>query len=471
MRAMSSLNKRRDLTDAERREILRQYDELPKVSQREAAERLKISQPLLCKILKKRNEYEEAAVNNENPSRKRKRCGKDNEVEVALKKWFVQVRSQDARVSGPVLREKAADLAEKLGKENFNPTEGWFHRWKRRENICWKKPHGEVRDADVAGANEWFAQQWPKLIAEYDMDDVYNADECALYFRALPETTYVLKTEKVAGCKIAKERITVLCCASMGGAKKETLLVIGKSKNPRCFKNVRALPVEYHANATAWMTTDIFHAWLTTWDRTLNRNILLLVDNATPHVASTKLNLKHIKTVLLPANTTSLIQPCDQGIINAMKGYYRTEMRRRIIRELDENIMQGSAAEISRATSLLDAVHMLSKAWKLVSPMTIRNCFRKGGFKDDVDGIEDDSDCLPVPPANLSAATFAEWVTIDDNLPTTHILTEEDICAEIKEQGHIENNEATDADEEEQDEPIVFPNQKEIQAALPICFE
>ena len=74
-REMSSLNKRRDLTDAERREILQRFDELPKVSQREAAERLKISQALLCKLSKKRKEYEE--VNNENRSRKRKRCGRN----------------------------------------------------------------------------------------------------------------------------------------------------------------------------------------------------------------------------------------------------------------------------------------------------------------------------------------------------------------------------------------------------------
>ena len=45
--------KRIDLSLQEKRKILERYDKLPKMSQRNAAVHLKISQPLLCKILKK----------------------------------------------------------------------------------------------------------------------------------------------------------------------------------------------------------------------------------------------------------------------------------------------------------------------------------------------------------------------------------------------------------------------------------
>jgi len=40
--------------------------------------------------------------------------------------------------------------------------------------------------------------------------------------------------------------------------EKNKLFVIGKSKQPRCFKGVKALPVEYSANKNAWMTQEIF---------------------------------------------------------------------------------------------------------------------------------------------------------------------------------------------------------------------
>jgi hypothetical protein len=43
--------KRIDLSLQEKRKILERYDQLPKMSQRNAAVYLKISQPLLCKIL------------------------------------------------------------------------------------------------------------------------------------------------------------------------------------------------------------------------------------------------------------------------------------------------------------------------------------------------------------------------------------------------------------------------------------
>jgi hypothetical protein len=50
----------------------------------------------------------------------------------------------------------------------------------------------------------------------------------------------------------------------MKGEKRD-LLVIGKSKNPRCFKGVRILSVDYYSNANAWMTSVIFNDWLVKW--------------------------------------------------------------------------------------------------------------------------------------------------------------------------------------------------------------
>jgi hypothetical protein len=84
----------------------------------------------------------------------------------------------------------------------------------------------------------------------------YNADETGLYFRATPEHTYLFKNESAKGFKYSKERVTVLCCANMKGEKPD-LLVIGKSKSPRCFRGVGSLPVDYYSNANAWMTSVI----------------------------------------------------------------------------------------------------------------------------------------------------------------------------------------------------------------------
>ena len=77
----------------------------------------------------------------------------------------------------------------------------------------------------------------------------------------MPEHTYLFKNGSAKGFKSSKERVTVLCCANMKGEKRD-LLVIGKIKNPRCFKGVRSLSVDYYSNANAWMTSVIYNDWL-----------------------------------------------------------------------------------------------------------------------------------------------------------------------------------------------------------------
>jgi hypothetical protein len=94
------------------------------MSQRSAAVRLKISQPLLCKILKNRSDIEISARTNENTDRKRARSGKDSQVESALKIWFSNVREKDASINGPLMRQKAEKLAQTMGKEKFSATYG-----------------------------------------------------------------------------------------------------------------------------------------------------------------------------------------------------------------------------------------------------------------------------------------------------------------------------------------------------------
>ena len=156
--------------------------------------------------------------------------------------------------------------------------------------------------------------------------------------------------------------------------KKQRLLVIGKSHNPRCFKGIKKLPVEYKANANAWMTSVIFKEWLMKWDNQLTKNIIFLVDNCTAHAVNVTLN--HIKLIFLPANTTSLLQPLDQGIIRSLKAHYRREMRANVLEQI-EDVKKVSANNLAKKTNLLEALHLLALSWKHVSEETIQNCLRK----------------------------------------------------------------------------------------------
>jgi hypothetical protein len=71
-----------------------------------------------------------------------------------------------------------------------------------------------------------------------------------------------VKGEKCAGGKISKDRITVFMCFNSNGTEKLKLFVIGKSKSPQCFKNVKWLPIWYITNKESWMPSDLFESEL-----------------------------------------------------------------------------------------------------------------------------------------------------------------------------------------------------------------
>jgi len=67
--------KHKDLSLQEKQRILECYEKLPKMSQCSVAVHLKISQPLLCKILKNRSDIETSAITNEKTNQKRALIG------------------------------------------------------------------------------------------------------------------------------------------------------------------------------------------------------------------------------------------------------------------------------------------------------------------------------------------------------------------------------------------------------------
>ena len=54
-------------------------------------------------------------------------------------------------------------------------------------------------------------------------------DETGIYLCAVPDGSLCFSTDKLSGCKKAKESVTVLVCANMDGSDKQPDLIIGKS--------------------------------------------------------------------------------------------------------------------------------------------------------------------------------------------------------------------------------------------------
>lgn len=139
--------------------------------------------------------------------------------------------------------------------------------------------------------------------------------------------------------------------------------------------------MEYESNRKAWMNSDLFTAWLHRLDRRFDhegRKVCMIVDNCTAHPKIK--NLKAIKLVFLPPNTTSKLQPCDQGIIQNLKKFYRGRMLQKLLLVLDDDQEAAGIIDVKKHISLLDAIRMLRSAWNDVKPDTIERCFTRAGF-------------------------------------------------------------------------------------------
>ena len=114
--------------------------------------------------------------------------------------------------------------------------------------------------------------------------------------------------------------MTVSLCSSLLGEKVKPL-VIWRYTNPSCFKGIKTnqLSVEYYSNKNAWMTSGAFETWLKKLNRKMpseKRKILLFFHNVSSHPT---VEYSNEKLQFFPPNTTLMLQPMDQGIIQATK--------------------------------------------------------------------------------------------------------------------------------------------------------
>ena len=207
-------------------------------------------------------------------------------------------------------------------------------------------------------------------------------------------------------------------------------LVIGKSKNPRCFKNVNKLPVSYQSNKNAWMTAEIWREWMKRIDSRMcskKRSIVMLCDNWAAHSNDTK--LINVKLVFLPPNTTSLIQPIDMGIIANFKKLYRSLVLRRLVNNIDggtESTSDKKAADMARKLTVLDSLHIQREAWSKITQLTTVNCYRKASFamaeekneENEDEQADSDSNTEVYVPPGMSDEDFNCYMTVDNDLST-----------------------------------------------------
>ena len=109
------------------------------------------------------------------------RKGKDPEVDTALNGWFGTVTSSGQKLSGPMLKEKAEDLAKKLATLVLLLQRVGFHNGRHDIKLGTNGLLGR-REVQTQSAEEWISSILPELLEKHRPNDVYNADETGLYY-------------------------------------------------------------------------------------------------------------------------------------------------------------------------------------------------------------------------------------------------------------------------------------------------
>lgn len=283
-----------------------------------------------------------------------------------------------------MIQTKASNFAWQIGINDFKASNGWMHRFAKRNSLKMHHLHGEASSADQS-TMEADIDRIASTIERYDKENIFNFDETALFFKAAPRSTIAKKG--FAGWKEQKKRITVgLLCNADGSIKWEPL-IIGHAKRPDAFK-INGKPRDatdhgfnfYYHNSNAWMTKRIFHTFIRRFDRAMKarqRKVLLLLDNFNGHMIDYQPT--NVEILFLPPNTTSYLQPLDGGIIRAFKAHFKRRQMDRAYRYIGMTFI-GHQDKVGAVKDIFDvdqlqAMKWTKNAWKSVSQETIQHCW------------------------------------------------------------------------------------------------
>ena len=86
--------------------------------------------------------YSEVEKNKTSAKRVRMRVCLIENLDKAFYMWLLNTRHQNIPVSGTIFKVKALHFAKELGCDNFQASDRWLDRWKKRNNVSLKTISG-----------------------------------------------------------------------------------------------------------------------------------------------------------------------------------------------------------------------------------------------------------------------------------------------------------------------------------------
>ena len=315
-------------------------------------------------------------------------------IVMAVYIWFKQKRMEGVPISGA---EKVVDFSETLNGEEsgFKASEGWKWQFCRRHGIRQLSMQGEKLSADKEAADT-FVCTFRKLVKEKNLssNQIFNCDETAWSLlptftrcHPLPKFRKVSRwTEEGKGSchpECVLEHVwhhkTTHPLDRQGTASP----MLQRSQHGSVASEVYYI---YSGQTNAWMTSKLFCEWFHNDFVPHVRDSLkllketpqavLLLDNCSAHPDEEELvsDDGKIYAHFLPPNVTSLIQPMDQGVLEAIKKRYKKKLLRRLIIEDD---LGGSIISFIKSVNMKTVIDLAVESWGEITQSTLRKSWRR----------------------------------------------------------------------------------------------
>nr|CCA18001.1 hypothetical protein TRIADDRAFT_5525 [Albugo laibachii Nc14] len=299
-------------------------------------------------------------------------------LDAQLLVWIEECGQRGIYITGHLIRLKAERLldtgsgsvAMRSRLLDLTFSKGWLYNFQRRHNLKSRHTQGKASSACAASVEKGRVALRARIV-DYEAKDVYNLDETALYYCKPPNKT--ISTEPISGRKSDKKRLTFAVAANADDRE-----------SPVPVRGIRG------QTALLWAAV-----WRAPWsaikehkkgldelnERTMKggRHILLLLDNASAHCAE-KL-LSNVEIMMLPSNTTSVLQPMDADVIACLKAYFHLRQGCHAVDVADSVIddEEKSTKDIYKV-DVLQAMHWCRDVWESVTQSTIANCWKHTGI-------------------------------------------------------------------------------------------
>ncbi|QBM90131.1 Tc5 transposase DNA-binding domain-containing protein [Metschnikowia aff. pulcherrima] len=325
------------------------------------------------------------------------------EFEMELLEYLLK-HERNVPYTGPMIQEIALKLWRSKDRgttKEFKGSNGWLRGFLNRHDLRSVTRHGEAESVNEEAESmneeaesineeaesineedhEKFREELKEVISKYAPEDIWNCDETSLLWKKLPNRGYSSKgySGKKGG---TYSRITAMFCCNADGSDKFRPWFIGKQDHYECFggnnKMLDSLDCHYSGREKALMDADLMEHWLISFNEYVKRKgrkALLLMNDHSSHKTAVRVlaaagKLDCAKVHFLPPNTTSKLQPLDQGIIRKFKSGYAIRWLRFLLR-----CSLNSVDPVKRVT-MLDAIKWSICAWAEVDADCIYHCWR-----------------------------------------------------------------------------------------------